>query len=102
METPRPLDPREAYEAIQRLLDGTSDALSFSRHAGGRAAERGFTRRDDQHVLTHGTVGSCPEWDSRFQGWKYRVAGTDLDGDDLTFIVSIDVPFNRIVIITGF
>ena len=55
-----------------------------------------------QHVLTTGTVGSDPEWDDRFENWKYRVTGTDLDGDELTLIVGIDPAWNRITVITGF
>ena len=96
------LGPVEAFETIQRLLADGSDAISFSRHVYRRAAQRQLDRRDVQRVLTTGTVGSSPEWDDRFQNWKYRVTGTDLDGEELTLIIALDPPWGRITIITGY
>ena len=49
-----------------------------------------------------GTIGSQPKWDDRFEQWKYRVQGRDLDGEELTLIVSIEPEWERIAIITGF
>ena len=97
-----PLSPVEAFEAIQRLLADGPDAISFPLHARQRAAARRFDRRDVQSVLRTGTVGSNPEWDSRFENWKYRVTGTDLDGHELTLIIALDLAWSRITVITGF
>ena len=98
----RPLSPVEAFETIQRLLKSDPDPISFPRHARQRAAARRFDRRDVQHVLRTGTVGGKPEWDSRFENWKYRVTGTDLDGQELTLIVALDLAWSRITVVTGF
>ena len=46
--------------------------------------------------------GASPEWDSRFENWKYRVTGTDLDGQELTLIVALDLAWSRITVVTGF
>lgn len=102
MGRPRALGTADAYATIQRLLARGTEAISFAHHGHQRAREREFNRRDVQHVLTTGTVGVDPEWDARFEQWKYRVAGRDLDGEDLTLIVAIDPQWNRITIITGF
>ena len=34
--------------------------------------------------------------------WTYRVRGTDLDDEELTIVVAIDLASTRITIITGF
>ena len=102
MARPRALDPAAAHEAISRLLSGGSDPISFPRHALERSEERQFSRRDVRHVLMTGTIGSQPTWDDRFEQWKYRVQGRDLDGEELTLIVSIEPEWERIAIITGF
>ena len=96
------LGPVEAFETIQRLLADGSDAISFSRHAYRRAAQRQLDRRDVQRVLTTGTVGANPEWNDQFQNWRYRVTGTDLDGEKLTLIIALEPKWTRITIITGF
>ena len=41
-------------------------------------------------------------WDERYGNWKYRVSGTDLDGESLTVIVAIEPEWARLTIITGF
>ena len=96
------LGPIEAFEAIQRLLAVGPDVISFARHADGRSHQRQFNRRDVQHVLKTGVVGSKAEWNERFQNWKYRVTGTDLVGEQLTRIIALEPRFERITIITGF
>ena len=100
-DRPPPLNPVEAFEAIQRLLEGGSDAISFARHARQRSRVRQFNRRDIEHVLRRGTVGD-PTWDDRFRNWTYRVRGADLDGDELTVVIALDPAWARITIITGF
>ena len=95
------LTPTDAFDAIQRLLEPGSGAISFVRHAREQARKRNFNRRDVEHVLRNGHVGT-PSWDERFGDWKYPVRGTDLDGEDLTVIIALDRAWARITIITGF
>ena len=77
------------------------DVIAFTRHAEDRRADRSFNRRDAERVLTNGTVAPNPEWDERFQNWKYRITGRDLDNDELSLIVAIEPSNQRITIITG-
>ena len=100
MDRPKPLDPVEAYEAIQRLL-GLRDSLSFGGHCRRRMRERCFTVDDIHRVLTMGTVSSNPEWDNTYQNWKYRVSGRDCDNVPLVMIVALEPGLERITIITG-
>ena len=97
---PSPLTPAEAREAVHRLLQ--LDAMSFAGHARERCRERNFDRRDVENVLKTGRFGHQPSWDERYGNWKYRVSGTDLDGESLTVIVAIEPEWARLTIITGF
>ena len=100
VDRPPPLSPVDALEAIQNLLEGGSDAISFARHARERGRARRFNRRDIEHVLRSGTVGDA-RWNDRFGNWTYRVRGADLDGDELTVVIALDPAWARITIITG-
>ena len=100
VDRPLPLNPIEAFQAIQSLLEGGSDAISFARHARERGRARRFDRRDIEHVLRNGTVGDAT-WNDRFRNWTHRVRGADLDGEELT-VIALDPAWARITIITGF
>jgi hypothetical protein len=52
-------------------------------------------------VLRSGVVSATPEWDERFENWKYRVTGHDCDREPLSLIVAIEPAFARIVVITA-
>jgi hypothetical protein len=43
-----------------------------------------------------------PEWDEGHRNWKYRLKGTDADGEELVLIVALQIELNRIDIITKF
>ena len=101
VDRPPALNAVEAFEAIQNLLEGGSDAISFAGHAHERGRARRFNRRDIEHVLRSGTVGDAG-WNDRFRNWTYRVRGADLDGDELTVVIALDPAWARITIITGF
>lgn len=45
-------------------------------------------------------VGS--EWDSRHKCYKYRISGTDLDGEILEFIAAFDTKHSKLFLITAF
>ena len=95
------LTPTEAFDAIQRLLEPGADAISFVRHAHEQARKRNFNRRDVEHVLRTGQIGKI-SWDTRFRNYKYQMSGTDLDGEDLTVVIALDLERAKIRIITGF
>ncbi|HSL55907.1 MAG TPA: DUF4258 domain-containing protein [Pyrinomonadaceae bacterium] len=86
-ETPHRLSPAEAQRKIRLVLkDGTVD---FTSHCRRRMRERGVDDLDVVHLLTNGQIVREAEWDSDHNNWKYRVEGTDVEGDDLTAITVI-------------
>src|SRR5260370_36754167 len=86
MEKSRPakLSPAEAKRKIQLILeDGTVD---FSGRCRRRMRERSVDDLDVVHVLKEGEITREAEWDPEYDNWKYRIEGTDVEGDDLTAI----------------
>jgi hypothetical protein len=51
--------------------------------------ERSVTTLDVEHLLGKGQVIREAEWDSDCCNWRYRVEGTDIEGDELTAITVI-------------
>lgn len=100
MIRPQPLSPIEAFETIQRILEAT-DSISWTTHARQRALERNFTADDVRRVLTTGTVSPKPEWDDRYENWKYTVSGWDCDNCPLAVVVAVEPQWARITLITG-
>jgi len=89
MEQTRPprLSPAEAKRKILLILEeGTVD---FSAHCRRRMSDRNVDDLDIVHVLKEGQIIREAEWDEEHGNWKYRVEGTDIEGDDLTSILVI-------------
>lgn len=53
-------------------------------------------------MLQHEWALVGAEFDDEHHNWKYRVAGKDIEGDDLNLIIAIDPDENRITVISKF
>jgi len=100
-QKPQPLDQRQAYEAIQRILGLPTQALTFTAHCRQRARERNFSTEDVWRVLRFGSVAPTPDWDEMRREWVYRVSGRDYDNDPLTVKVVIDQENDRLRIVSA-
>lgn len=100
MDRPKPFEPAQAYEAIQRILEAR-DTIALTPHARQRMRDRNFTVDDVHHVLTTGTVSSRPEWNDLHQNWRYTVSGRGLDRVPLVLVVVLEPALGRITLITG-
>ena len=98
---PRRLSPREATRRIRLILEeGTID---YSGHCWlTRMPQRNVSTLDVEHVLGEGQVVRDAEWDSDYRNWKYRVEGTDVEGDDLTAITVLFEADFSILVVTVF
>ena len=98
---PPRLSPREATRKIRLILeDGTID---YSGHCWCvRMPERNVSTLDVEHVLSEGQVIREPEWDVDYWNWKYRVEGTDIEGDELTAITVIFEQDFSVLVVTVF
>lgn len=86
-------DGQAALDQIKRLAGGGQIVVTF--HARGRMAERGATFEDIRRALT--TAGRAT-WQADRQNWKVE-GGADLDGDEMTVIVDIEVD---VIVVTLF
>ncbi|HEX5885252.1 MAG TPA: DUF4258 domain-containing protein [Pyrinomonadaceae bacterium] len=99
--TPPRLSPLEATRKIRLLLEeGTTDYSGHCWHE--RMPERNVSTLDVEQVLGKGQVIRNAEWDSDFCNWKYRVEGTDIDGEELTAITVIFEQDFSLLVVTVF
>jgi hypothetical protein len=63
--------------------------------------KRNFTASDVLKVLSTGKLVKSREYDDKYQNWKYRVEGEDVEGEKLTLIFSINREEDAIILITG-
>jgi hypothetical protein len=87
MDKPPCFSPAEAQRKIRLILEeGIVDISGHCRH---RMRTRGVDDLDIAHVLEKGQIIRQAEWDSDYNNWKYRIEGTDIEGDELTAITVI-------------
>lgn len=84
---PPRLSPAEAKRKIQLIL--VEGIVDISNHCRRRMRERGVDDLDLAHVLREGQIVREAEWDCEHEEWKYRIEGTDIEGDELTAITVI-------------
>lgn len=82
-----PLSADDAIEQIRRLLN--EGYVIPSAHCKERLRQRNAAMQDVLHVLRHGAILRPAEWDDFHSNWKYRVEGTDIEGDELVVITVI-------------
>ena len=90
MSSPKPprLSPPEATRKIRQILEeGTVDYSGHCWHE--RMPQRNVSALDIEYILQEGQVIREAEWDRTYRDWKYRVEGTDIEGDELTAITVI-------------
>lgn len=101
MSSSEKLLPDEAKRLILLIIE--EGKIRFSLHCLRESMpKRNATVVDVEHALKTGEIIRDPEWDEKYQRWKYRVEGVDAEGDDLTAITIIIESDLRLFIITVF
>lgn len=98
---PKPLPEPELQTAISRIvLYGT---YRETRHSAEDRSYRNVSDDDIQFMLrsTWKLVGD-PEWDEKHGNWKYKLAGKDIEGDDLVLVVAVNQEEQLITVITKY
>ena len=91
------LNPLQAERKIQYILE--TGAVILTKHCRIESMpERRVDMNDVRYVLKHGQIIREPEWDESNDNWKYRVEGTDIEGDELTAIVVIESDLMLIIV----
>ena len=96
--------PKQALELIRKILNEDGYISPSRKHAKRtRMPGRNVDLQDLEILLLEsGEIERPPEWDNDHGNYKYRVEGTDIDGEELVAIVAIDEQNWREVIVTVF
>ena len=100
MEKPPCLSPAEAQRKIRLILE--EGTIYISGHCRRRMRTRGVDDLDIAHVLEKGQIIRQAEWEPDHENWKYRVEGTDIEGDELTAITVVFEADLSLAIVTVF
>ena len=101
MSRPLPPTPQQVREAIDQALYG-GGFLDIWQHCYDRLEERGGGDDVDiRHCLADGVVNPVPEWSDKYQHWRWRVEGTDFEGDAMT-AVAVVVTARYVSVVTMF
>ena len=74
-----------------------------SAHSAEDRSYRNVSHDDILHMLQGPwTLAVPPEWDEAHRNWKYKLAGRDIEGDELVLVISLNVEEQMITIITKF
>jgi len=88
MDKPLSLPPLEAERLIKLILD--QGVVEPSYHCQTKSMpKRNVTMPQLLHALKTGKIIREPEWDDKYNNWKYRVEGVDTDGDNLIAVTVI-------------
>jgi hypothetical protein len=91
-------DLRQAVTRI--VLYGT---LRESKHSAQYRSYRNISERDIVAMLEGAwSLIGTPTWDDDHHNWKYTLKGSDIDGEELVLVVTVNVELQRIEIITKF
>jgi hypothetical protein len=91
----------ELRQAVTRIV-----LYGNFRESGHSAFDRSYRNvsHDDMLYMLEGawTLAAEPEWDEKHHNWKYKLAGQDIEGDDLVLLVALNTEEQMITIITKF
>jgi hypothetical protein len=98
---PPALAEPELRVAVTRIVHyGT---IWQTRHAGRDRDYRNISDDDIQAMLLSDWVlERVPEWNDDHRNWKYRLLGKDIEGDELTLIVTVNTEEQTLAVITKF
>lgn len=88
MSVPKQLSPDQAKAKILQIIE-TGRIVPTWYHGQQRMHQRDVTEDDVREALTNGEIKRPAEWDDRYNNWKYRVEGIDLEGEELRVITII-------------
>jgi hypothetical protein len=95
------LDEEKLRLVVQRIVYYGEIKESF--HSASERDERGVSQ-DDIVAMLDGkwTLAAEPDWDQAHKNWEYKLAGTDLEGDELALKIAVNEEMQRITIITKY
>lgn len=92
MSRPRKLSPNEAKRILLLILE--EGRITFTDHCKNDSMpKRNVTSQDVEHLFEYGEVSQRVVWSDEYNDWKYKVEGTDIDGEEL-FAITVIIEAN--------
>ena len=83
-----PLSPDEVKRKLRIILD--QGFVTYTDHCRWQSMPEGrVTTQDVEFLLEHGEISGDAEWSPEHGDWKYRIEGTDIEGEEWTAITVI-------------
>jgi hypothetical protein len=99
---PTPLSESELRRAIGDAISGKNGLFLYNPDLLGKLAGHGVSTQDLLHVC-HAWQAMTPEWDDRYNGWRYILEGPNLNGKWMRVVIAHNAaPAEQFVAITGF
>jgi hypothetical protein len=97
----RALDEDRLREVVQRIVYYGEIKEAF--HSAKDRAYRNISQ-DDITAMLEGEwkLAAKPDWDESHKNWEYKLAGHDLEGDELVLKIAVNEELQRITVITKF
>ncbi|MFO8056429.1 MAG: DUF4258 domain-containing protein [bacterium] len=70
-------------------------------HAKESMEKRNFNAQDVLHIIKRGQIKEI-SYNETFENWQIEIHGEDLEGDELTLQVGLDIDEKAIILITGY
>lgn len=72
-------------------------------HAKSERGYRNISIDDIQHMLRNEwKLNGKPGWDDDHRNWSYKLTGSDLEDDELTLVITVNVEEQKIFVITKY
>ena len=94
------LSDTEVLETTRRYLN--SGQIVYKKHFKKRMDERDVTLQDIIYLVETGKVKGEPEWNNDYDEYNYCISGEDIEGIELTVIISISTENEELNLITVF
>ncbi|MDP9051286.1 MAG: hypothetical protein M3O31_11300 [Acidobacteriota bacterium] len=95
------LDEDNLRLVVQRIVNYGEIKESF--HSASERDERDVSQDDIVAMLERNwRLTAEPDWDQAHRNWEYKLAGTDLEGDELVLKITVNEEMQRITIITKY
>lgn len=86
---------------LQRIVYYGEIKESF--HSASEREERNVSQDDIVAMLeAKWTLAAKPDWDQAHKNWEYKLAGADLEGDELVLKITVNEEMQRVTIITKY
>jgi co-chaperonin GroES (HSP10) len=95
------LSEEELRDAVSRIV--LYGKFRETRHSAQDRSYRNVSERDILAMLEgKWSLAAKPDWDEEHRNWEYKVAGMDIDGDELVLKITVNVELQMIEIITKY